>query len=174
MSNQSNEKDQASYNPFQQEERSGLEIQYYLYLFIRRWYWLVLGLAVGLTFAWINLRYATTIYQVSGTVLISQQEQSSISQEQIIEELGFTRESDIDNELEVLRSSALMKNVVDSLEIHVTYFLEGNVKTSEQYDPKQVKLTYYDPPEKAYGQVLRIFVQDTNNFALLRGDNDTL
>ncbi len=174
MSNQPNEKDQTSYNPFQQDERTGLDIQYYLYLFLRRWYWLALGLAAGLTLAWIQLRYATTIYQVSGTVLIAEQEQSSISQEQIIEELGFSRESDIDNELQVLRSSGLMKNVVDSLGIHVTYFLEGNVKTSEQYDPKQLHLTYYDPPEKAYGKVLRVFVQDPTSFSLLRGDTDTL
>jgi len=66
--------------PRQSQEETGTDIRHYLFLFLKHWYWLALGLIIGLTIAWLQLRYATNIYRVKGTVLINQEEQRSISE----------------------------------------------------------------------------------------------
>ena len=104
-----------------QPQDSRNDLVEYFFLFLRNWYWLALGLAIGLTIAWLHLRYSTNIYQVKGTVLINEKGQRSISEEMIVEDLGFAAKSNVEDDLQILKSSSLMRRVVDSLGINVTY-----------------------------------------------------
>lgn len=141
---------------------------------MRNWYWPVLGLAIGFAVARVKLRYATTIYQVSGSVLLNDQTQRSLTEEAITAQLGFDQTSSVENELQVLKSSSLMRRVVDSLGLHVSYYIQGRVKTTEQYPPIGAKLLTAEPENLAYGAQLRIQLLDDQSFILVRSEEDTL
>ena len=157
-------------------EEEGIDIMKYVFLFLRNWYWILLGLLIGGGIAWLQVRYATTIYQVSGKVLIAEEESRSISEEVIIQDLGFSQSSNVSNEIRVLGSSSLMREVVDSLQLYIRYYSEGRIKTSEAYDNSPIKLTLIntDNIEDYYGQNLTINVKNAKGFALVINDKDSL
>ncbi len=150
------------------------ELQTLFNLFLRNWYWLALGLLIGGTIAWLQLRYATVIYEVRGSVLINADDQQPISEQIIARDLGFQGGSNVANELQILKSATLMQRVVDSLGINITYFTEGRIKTTEIYPYPPVRLSEVDSIPMAYGRTLRLRIEDQNTFALLRGEDDTL
>ena len=152
-----------------------LDIKYFFFLFLRNWYWLVLGLMVGYSIAWVKLRYATNIYQVGGSILLEDNARSSISEEIITEKLGLEQESNVDDQIQVLKSTTLMRRVVDSLDLNITYYTVGRVKTSEMYSPScPIVLSSARPQLLAYGTSLRVRTQNDYDFILLKGENDTL
>lgn len=162
-------------NPFQQEEEEGLDLRQYLFLFLGNWYWLALGLALGIAAAWLQLRYATPIYNVKASILINEQREKGLSTDIIAEDLGLKPTADINNELRVLKSTDLLEEVVDSLGLNITYFAEGNIKTSEMYgDKRRVVLAEIDPVNEAYGRKLAFETRPDNTFALIQGQEDTL
>lgn len=152
-----------------------LDIKYFFFLFLRNWYWLILGLMIGYSIAWLKLRYATNIYQVGGSILLEDNAKSSISEEIITEKLGLEQESNVDDQIQVLKSTTLMRRVVDSLNLNVTYYTVGRVKTSEMYGPScPLVLTSALPQVLAYGTSLRVRTLNNYDFTLVKGENDTL
>lgn len=152
-----------------------LDIKYFFFLFLRNWYWLLLGLMIGYSIAWVKLRYATNIYQVGGSILLEDNAKSNISEEIITEKLGLEQESNVDDQIQVLKSTTMMRRVVDSLNLNVTYYTVGRVKTSEMYGPNcPVMLTGALPQVLAYGTSLRVRTLNNYDFTLVKGENDTL
>ncbi|WP_353480741.1 polysaccharide biosynthesis tyrosine autokinase [Haliscomenobacter sp.] len=152
-----------------------LDLKYFFFLFLRNWYWLLLGLMIGYGIAWLNLRYATNIYQVGGSILLEDNAKSSISEEIITEKLGLEQESNVDDQIQVLKSTTLMRRVVDSLHLNVTYFTVGRVKTSEMYSPNcPVVLVDAAPRVLSYGSSIRLRTLNDYDFILVKGENDTL
>ena len=152
-----------------------LDLKYFFFLFLRNWYWLVLGLMIGYSIAWLKLRYATNIYQVGGSILLENNAKSSISEEIITEKLGLQQESNVDDQIQVLKSTTLMRRVVDSLNLNITYYTVGRVKTSEMYSPNcPLILISAEPQALAYGTSLRVRALNDYDFILVKGENDTL
>ena len=57
----------------------------------------------------------------------------------------FSEKKIVENEIIVLRSSSLMEDVVDSLDLYATVFNEGNVQTEELYaDNSPIKFIALD------------------------------
>lgn len=162
----------------QNEDEEGffdLDIKTLLFRFLRNWYWFVIGIGLGIGAAWLELRYAIPIYNVGGSILIKDESyEGGISENVIIEDLGFKSSSRMTNELQILKSRSLMRKVVDSLKINVTYFTEGRIKTTELYPHTPVKLSLAHPKEIAYGKSLRINPIDSNRFSLVLSEVDTI
>ncbi|MCB9082603.1 MAG: polysaccharide biosynthesis tyrosine autokinase [Lewinellaceae bacterium] len=156
------------------DDSSREDLKHFLLLFLRNWYWLALSLLIAGTLAWLKLRYATNIYQVSGSILVEDSQQKSFSEEALVEDLGFSSAPNVEDQLQVLKSTSLMRRVVDSLNLHITYLTEGRIKTSEAYTGSPVHLTDIDSLEMAYGTTLRLRPLDSLDFVLIRSESDTL
>lgn len=150
----------------------GIDFAQYFFLFLRNWYWLVLGLAVGYGIAWAILRYSTTIYNVSATALLNEKDQSTALPIGAV--AGFVNTNTIETDLLVLKSANLMRRVVDSLDISVGYFGKGRLVNNEIYPPTGAQLRFAEPAEAAYGLELHVTLIDARGFVLSRGENDTL
>ncbi|MFN7117488.1 MAG: GumC family protein, partial [Saprospiraceae bacterium] len=169
------EKESFNHNGIGEQNQGPSDILRLAFLFLRNWYWLALGLAITLSLTWLRLRYSTSIFSVQGTMLINTAQQSRLSEEALVQELGYEgSRADADDETQILRSSSLMRQVVDSLDIHISYFLEGRVKDSEQYKPSYIRLTQAEPMEQAYWRTLRLRIIDQDDFMLLRSEKDTV
>ncbi|MBK9337676.1 MAG: polysaccharide biosynthesis tyrosine autokinase [Lewinellaceae bacterium] len=153
----------------------------FLFRLLRNWYWFALAFAVSIALAWVYLRYAVPIYQVSGTVLIqNEKNQRALTEAFITEKLGLGANFEIEDEIQLLKSRSLMRRVVDSLRIHLQYFSEGRVKTSEVYpyldQVLAMELRYAEPEKLAYGVTLRIepLPNEPGGFVLVKAPGDTL
>lgn len=155
-------------------EEEGIDLGRYFFLFLRNWYWLFLGGVIGIFIAWVQLRYVTTYYKVNGKVLILNEDQRSISEESIIEDLGYSRPSNVLNEMQILQSSDIMRKVVDTLKLNISYFQEGRIKISELYENLPVKLKMYESSSSLYGKSLKISVENEEVFYFIENEKDTL
>ena len=100
---------------------------------LRYWYWFVLSIAASLVLAMVYIRYQTPVYYIESRFLIKHQDPTS-AQGQVISQLGQDDNgSDVQNEIEVLKTNLLMKRVVRDLQLNVNIFSHGNIKSTELY-----------------------------------------
>ena len=130
----------------QSEEQ--FNIQEILFRCLVHWPWFVFSVIVCIACAWGYLRLTTPVYNISATVLIKDDKKgggTSMSSE--LERMGLdgfvSSSSNVDNEIEVLRSKSLSGEVVDNLGLFVTYIDEDEFPKKELYQtsPVLVSLT---------------------------------
>ena len=130
----------------QSEEQ--INIQEILFRYLIHWPWFVVSVIVCVAVAWGYLRLTTPIYNVSATVLIKDEKKgggANMSSE--LEKMGMSgfvsSSSNIENEIEVLTSRTLAREVVSSLGLFVTYMDEDKFPKRELYrtSPVLVSLT---------------------------------
>lgn len=119
--------------PNQNEEK---QVDYFesllilLRAYLRRWIWLVVIFAVFITAGIAYSRYSKLSFTSRGLIMIQGEQKSSNSSElSVLKDLGILKgESNVSNEIELLRSRALLGKVVD--ELHLTTELYALSKTT--------------------------------------------
>ncbi|MBR1548984.1 MAG: polysaccharide biosynthesis tyrosine autokinase [Prevotella sp.] len=111
--------------------RSSLNFQTIFAALVLNWHWFLLSLIICVSGALIYLRYAEPVYQVSARMLIKDQERRRSNANQMlanVSELGILSNSTgIDNEVEVLQSRVLLREVVKDLKLYTEYRREGRI-----------------------------------------------
>ena len=138
----------------ERKERTGAQseeqnnIQEILFRYLIHWPWFVVSVIVCVAVAWGYLYLTTSVYNVSATVLIKDEKKgggANMSSE--LEKMGMngfvSSSSNIENEIEVLSSRTLAREVVSSLGLFVTYMDEDRFPKRELYrtSPVLVSLT---------------------------------
>ncbi|MCB0633845.1 MAG: hypothetical protein KDD15_29140, partial [Lewinella sp.] len=114
-----------------------IDVQELIWSILRNWYWIILCLVVGFLGARLYLRYTEPIYRASGTILIKDREgnSSGLTEEAVLQEIGlFKPGSNVNNEIEILKSRSLMQEVIDQLGLDVQYLGLGRLKDTEHYN----------------------------------------
>ena len=111
----------------QQDQGQTIKIQIRKYL--RYWIWFVLGVILASIGAYLYLRYTPKVYKSSAKIkILNKTKGLELPSEAFI----FNRSNiNLDNEIEVIRSYRIMKQVVDRLGLDKRYFEVGNVLTTE-------------------------------------------
>jgi len=91
----------------------------------------LVSVALCLLGAYLYLRYTTPIYRVTGTLVFKQENQNSGGK--FNEIFNAKNVSDVQSEIEILKSQALMERVVDSVQLQTSYFAVGKIKTLNIY-----------------------------------------
>jgi len=129
-------------NNFQSEnsEQDEISIAEIFFHYLRYWKFFILSIVICLGLAYAYLLYTTPEYKVFSRIIISDDRKGqTIDMTSAFSDLGIVApKSNLDNEIEVLRSQALMKSVVDSLRISASYFKSGAIKTEEIYNQTPV------------------------------------
>lgn len=130
----------------QSEEQ--FNIQEILFRCLVHWPWFVFSVIVCIACAWGYLRLTTPVYNISATVLIKDDKKGSgASMSSELERMGLdgfvSSSNNVDNEIEVLRSKSLAREVVNHLGLFVTYKDEDEFPSRELYrtSPVVVSLT---------------------------------
>jgi capsular exopolysaccharide synthesis family protein len=98
----------------------------------------LVSVAVCLLGAYLYLRYSTPIYRVTGTLTFKQEDQNRGGKFEDI--FNAKNVSDIQAEIEILKSQVLMERVVDSVKLQTSYFAVGKIKTLNIYTACPVRL----------------------------------
>jgi len=133
--NQSQDFQNANANAGGNEEGSGIDVRVLWEIFLGYKYWFCASVLACLVAAFVYLRYATPIYQVTAKVLIKDKENRRYLQNSIgntFSEMGLMNNSNgFDNELEIIGSKTLNRRAVKDQKSYVSYFTEGKVKSIE-------------------------------------------
>jgi len=134
-------------NNMNEQDEEKINYQELLFRYIIHWPWFVASVLVCLIGAWVYLHFQTPVYQVSASIMIKDDKKGGNSGSADLENLGLggviTSAQSIDNEIEVLRSKTILKEVVNSLELYITYYDEDEFPKREMYktSPVVVNLT---------------------------------
>ena len=128
------------------------DIKKTIILFLKNWYWFILFLGLGIGGAVFYLYKATSYYGASAKILVIPQKNAF--KDALSESLSSSPSKDeIANEMEVLSSSSLINEVVSKLNLDISYFIEGRIKTGEIYrgrpfvvEGKVIDGNYYGAP----------------------------
>ena len=134
-------------NNMNEQDEEKVNYQELLFRYIIHWPWFVASILICLIGAWGYLYFQTPVYQVSASIMIKDDKKGGNSGAADLENLGLggviTSAQSIDNEIEVLRSKTILKEVVNSLELYITYYNEDEFPRQEMYkaSPVVVNLT---------------------------------
>lgn len=149
------------------------DFRYYYSILLNRWYWLALGLIVGLSLFYVNIRYAKNQYKIAGSVMIEDPDKQSLSKEAISEQFGIAPQApNMEDRVRLLGSTELMQRVVDSLALNVAYVEEGRVKTNELFGNSPLKLLYWNTEGASKSFQLRVQHYDSARFTLIRSEQE--
>ena len=128
------EKNQPTIKMQQQIEESQ-SIRNELEKYLRHWKWFVLCVFSTFILAFFYLRYATPKYKVKTSLLIKQDDNMMSSELTAFQDLGMFGDgsSNIQNEIQLLKSRTLAKSVTMDLNLTTRYFRQGRLKESEAY-----------------------------------------
>jgi capsular exopolysaccharide synthesis family protein len=102
------------YNTIEQDDE--IDLKRLLFLLLRKWYWLVMGLFLGITGAYLFVKYTPDKYQVNTSLLVTD-ESKGFDLENLFMDgmMGSSGKASLQNELEFLRSYTLNHQAVDNL-----------------------------------------------------------
>ncbi len=111
--------------------------------FVKKWKWFVLSIILCVIIANIYLHYAQRVYNVNATALIRETEpktgQSMAAMSANLPGALFTNPANsISDEIEIMRSTSVVKNAIIDIGAYVTYRTKEGISTRDLYDESPV------------------------------------
>ena len=139
---------ETDFNEAQESKEENIDVKELLFKYLIHWPWFVWAVVACLIAAWVYLYVSTPVYNISATVLIKDDKKGgSAGMLSGLESLGLdgmvSSSQNIDNEIEVLRSKTIAKEVVEDLGLYISYTDEDEFPSRNMYktSPVQVSLT---------------------------------
>ena len=127
---------------------TSLHIRKNLELFLSYWKIILVCIIIGLSIAFIYLRYATYEYQAYATIKIKDENQSKKIKgiEGITTATGLFSDgtNKIKEEIAVMTSRTILEKVVKKLKLNIACFAQGNLKEVEMYNNPPVELSFFE------------------------------
>lgn len=104
--------------------------------YLVKWWWFLLSVLCFLALAIFYIKTATPVYSIKSTALIKDTKKAPSSEMGMLSELGgfgSMGTNSIENEMEVLKSKKLMKDVVTSLGLQTSLINKTSLKQNELY-----------------------------------------
>lgn len=139
---------------------------------IRYWYIITLTVIISLITAYLVNRYTTRIYPISASIIIRESDEN-IGAKFLYNNSLINPYRNYYNEFFIMRSYPLMQQVVEDLNLHVSYHVKGEIKSMEWYMPHfpvRVKPAHgYTLP---YGNSFRYTLISEDEFTIDSGIKD--
>lgn len=152
------------------DDSDNIDLREIIFKYIRCWKWFVVSIAFFVAIGFLVYLKKDRIYDVSTSILLKEEKGGGQKSAALgdLESLGLvSTTNNIDNEIAVLSSPKLIKQVVLSLDLHTSYFLDGFFRDSEVYKdcPYTVRLKDVTPEELPGKLVLNI-KKENSGFSL--------
>ncbi len=135
--------------------------------YIQRWPWFVVSALLFVLMAYIAFKFITPVYNIKTTILIKDTKNapSANTDTGVLQDLsgfGGMKTNSIENEIEILKSKRLMRDVVITKNLQVDIFAKGKVIKKELYkntSPIIVKVINEKPLAKFPGKPLNVSIK---------------
>ena len=149
----SNTQENPTYRGHEKGEQS-VDIKALIFIFLSKWYLFLACVIIALGGAWLYNHFSASQFRVSGTVFIKDT-YSRFDPTSIMTGVNYGNMQNLDNEIAILQSYSLSEKVIKQMNLEVTYYNVGRIRTVEAYKtspftvefnkeiPQAVGLTYY-------------------------------
>ncbi len=139
----------------QEEEQDSINIAELLQHYMQHWKWFVLSIILCVAAAIFFVRYSTPIYKASSTILVKDDRKGGLQSElTAFSDLGMMGgvKSNVDNEIEVIKSRTIVEKAVKALNFNISYYSDGRVRGFEIYKNKPISVTFVETQPSFYQQ----------------------
>lgn len=115
----------------QDNQAQNINIKEEIFKYLAFVHWIVFGAILALTLAYFYLRYSEETYQSSNVIKVLDNNNSGFKMP--TDALSFISKGkvNLENETEVLRSTLLIEQVVEALDLQQTYYSKGKIKETD-------------------------------------------
>lgn len=139
------------YSDLSEEKEEKTDYRELFFKYYAYWKWFIASLIVCLIFAWLYLHFTTPVYNISAAIIVRDDKKGGdtrTSALSMFEDMGIMPSSqNIDNEIEIMQSKSLIKDVVTELNLHITYYSKGAINNNELYTNSPIRVNL--PPQEA-------------------------
>ncbi|WP_318643133.1 GumC family protein [Flavobacterium ardleyense] len=162
-----------------QEEEESINIAEMAQQYLYHWKWFVVSVVLFIVAAFMYIRYTTPIYKATATILVKDDRKGGLQSElSAFSDLGLMGgvKSNVDNEIEIIKSRTIVEKAVRALDYNISYFTEGTVRTMELYAKKPVSITFIERKPEFYTDLhsFQIRSKTDSQFELLTTEGSTL
>jgi tyrosine-protein kinase Etk/Wzc len=115
------------------------------------WKWFLFSVVLMLILTKLYLRYYVPQYGVTSTIFIKDDKKGGAGEFEAFNDLKiFSSKNSVDGEIPILKSRTLSKDVIDELNLDISYFIEGRVVKKELYKDSPIKILFINKKENYY------------------------
>ena len=132
-------------NLLEEKKEEEQNMQEILFKYIIRWPWFLTSVCICVICAWFYLHYATPIYNISASIIVKDDKRGGNigSDFSVFGDMGLINTSkNIDNEIEILRSKSLIKDVINELGLYIKCLLEDGFHTTDLYGESPIQVDF--------------------------------
>jgi capsular exopolysaccharide synthesis family protein len=101
---------------------------------VSKWYYFVIAMFVALPLAYAYMKFSPKQYRVRASLLVKSEENSTVNSDQFLKGMDlFTGETQLEDEIGILKSYSMVEQAIRQLDFGVTYYSTKNFVTTEQY-----------------------------------------
>jgi len=130
---------------FEEDHEEDFHLKEVLHKYLIYWHWFVICAAVGLLGAFLYLRYSIPQYEATTTILVKDEKKGGmLSELSAFADLGMGggMKSNVDNEIEVLKSRTLVENTIKKLHFNISLTNVANISDREIYEKAPIAVRF--------------------------------
>jgi len=142
-----------NYNSIEDNFAKDFDLKAFFDKYLVHWKWFVLGIIVCLVSAFLYIRYIIPEYEASTKILVKDESRGSmLSELSAFADIGVGEgvKSNVDNEIEILKSRTLVESTVKKLNLNVRIFAKGSIRDIELYGNTPINVMLISPEKSFY------------------------
>jgi capsular exopolysaccharide synthesis family protein len=140
-------------NMVNEDVESDFQIREIIDKYALHWKWFVFGVVVCVLGAYLNLRYTVPQFQAMTTILVKDEYRGGmLSELSAFSDIGVGGgvKSNLENEIEIIKSRTIIESTVKKLNLNTQYIVEGKIVESDVYLDAPVRVTFFEKTNRFY------------------------
>lgn len=154
-------------NPFE-GKKTGNILNNIIYRFVPFWPLYILSLIVFIVCAWLFLKLQTPVFEATAQILLKNQQSSQVETKILDELVNLEQNTSIENEIELIKSSKVINEVVKELNLYIPIYFEGKFRDVLSYNNSPITIT---SPEtdllKEHREEIGFYYKKNNNYLIV-------
>lgn len=138
-----------------------------LFKYLKKWPWFFVSIVIFVGLAFLFLQQTDIKYTVNTSILLRNSQSNSMlgGQSAMFESLGFASlgSKQIDDEIQVLRSSEIMRNVVEALNLNTVYLQRKKLRNIDLYPSEPFSLVINPTITDTLSRVITLKVNEVSD-----------
>lgn len=121
---------------FQEEEEEELDIKELVFRYLAYWKWILLSIIAALFLGFFYLKVTPNKYESSARILLNNPNDNNMTSIPALKEIASITDlsdSNIEDQIEIIKSRRLMTKVVDKLDLNIRYYEKSGITNYEVY-----------------------------------------
>ena len=135
------------------------------------WKWIVLSVVLSSIACYFYLRYASNVYQTTAKVQILDHDNAAFKLPSEGISIFGTTKANLENEIEIIKSSRILGAVADSLHLNTEIYSVGKIKSIELWRKAPFYIVWSIDRDSIYNKSISLKITITKNGYQVEGDS---